>query len=159
MVIPASSSEDNHFNALNPKNNYYNIHNNLKWNGFTIYHQNICGLINKANESYAHLHPNFLQILCFTEHYLKYSQIENVTIADYKSGTSYCRESINKGGVCIYVHNTLDFEVVNIRELCIDKAMEAYAVKCKFLSSIFGILAIYRSPPSNFPYLLLILLN
>jgi hypothetical protein len=73
-----------------------------------------------------------------------------VTIANYKLGTSYCTESINKGDVCIYVHNTLDYEVVNIRALCIDKAMEAWTVKCRFLSGIFGILAIYRSPSSNF---------
>jgi hypothetical protein len=119
-------------------------------NCFIIYHQNICGLINKTNEIYAQLHPDFPEILCFTEHHLKYSQIENVTIANHKLGTSYFRISIIKGCVCIYVHYTLDFEVVNIRELCINKAIETCPVKCNFLSSICGILDIYRSPSSNF---------
>jgi hypothetical protein len=50
----------------------------------------------------------------------------------------------------VIVHNSLDFEAINIRELCIDKAMEACAVKCKFLSSIFCILAIYKSLSNNF---------
>jgi hypothetical protein len=54
------------------------------------------------------------------------------------------------GGVCIYVYNSLDFEAVNIRELCIDKGMEVCAVKCKFLSSTFCVLAIHRSPSCNF---------
>jgi hypothetical protein len=54
-------------------------------------------------------------------------------------------------GICIYVYNSLNYEAVNIRELCTDKAMEACATKCKFLSRIFSILAICRSPSSNFP--------
>jgi exonuclease III len=151
MVMSESRKEANYSSALKANKNNGNIHKgNSNNNGFKIYHQNIRGLLNKTSEIYAHLYPEFPQILCFTEHHLKYSQIENLTIANYNFGTSYCRESFIMGGVCIYVHNSLDFEVINIRELCIDKAMEACAVKCKFLSSIFCILAIYRSPSSNF---------
>jgi hypothetical protein len=152
--MPESREEEHHFNVSKSKEKHCNILKEIsKNNGFKIYHQNICGLLNKTSEIYAHLHPDFLQILCFTEHHLKYSQIENLTIANYNLGSSYCRESIIMGGVCIYVHNSLDYESVNIRELCIDKAMEACAVKCKFLSSIFCILAIYRSLSSNFFYI------
>jgi hypothetical protein len=58
------------------------------------------------------------------------------------------------GGICIYVHNSLDFEVINISELCTDKAMEACAIKCNFFSTIFCVLAIYMSLSGNFFYLL-----
>jgi hypothetical protein len=116
------------------------LHKNLfKSNGFKIYHQNICGISNKTSEIYAHLHPDYPQILCFKEHHFKYSQIENLTIINCSLGTSYCRESFIMGGVCTYVQNPQNYEAVNIRELCIDKALEARAVKCKFVSSIFCI--------------------
>jgi hypothetical protein len=49
---------------------------------------------------------------------------------------------------CVYT--SLDYEAVNIRELCMDKAMEACAVKCKFLPSIYCILIIYNSLSNNF---------
>jgi hypothetical protein len=54
------------------------------------------------------------------------------------------------GGVCIFAHKSLTFDIVTVRELCKDKAMEACAVKCKFFSTMFCITAIYRSPSSNF---------
>jgi hypothetical protein len=54
------------------------------------------------------------------------------------------------GGICICLHNSLDQVVVIIRKLFMGKAMEACAVKCNFLSSIYCILTIYRSSSSNF---------
>jgi hypothetical protein len=78
-----------------------NIHKeNLHNNDFKIYHQNIRGLSNKIIYI---IYPEFPQILCFTEHHLKYSQIENLTVTNYNLGTSYCRKSLIMGGVCIYV--------------------------------------------------------
>jgi exonuclease III len=151
MVKSESRKEPNHSSPSKANKNNCNIHKeNLNNNGFKIYHQNIRGLLNKTSEIYAHLHLELPQILCFTEHHLRYPQIEILTIDNYNFGTSYCRESLIMGGVCIYVHNSLDFEVINVRELCIDKAMEACAVKCNFLSNTLCILAIYRSPSSNF---------
>jgi exonuclease III len=155
MLTSESRNEAKHHNALKlkrtKKTNNCNIHKGtLHNNDFKIYHQNIRGLSTKISEIYAHLYLEFPQILCFTEHHLKYSQIENLTITNYTMGTSYCRESIIMGGVCIYVHNSLAFGVINISELCTDKAMEACAIKCSFFSSIFCVLAIYRSPSGNF---------
>jgi hypothetical protein len=103
MLTSESRNEENHSNALKLKREHCNIHKEVFNNNvFKIYHQNICGLLNKTSEIYAHLHPEFPQILCFTEHHLTYSQIENLTIANYTLGTSYCRESFIMGGVCIY---------------------------------------------------------
>jgi hypothetical protein len=56
MVMPESGEEENHLNALKAWkkhcNTYKESSNN---NSFKIYHQNICGLLNKLNEINAHL--------------------------------------------------------------------------------------------------------
>jgi hypothetical protein len=36
-----------------------------------IYHQNIRGLQCETNELIGHFHPDFPQLLCFTEHHMK----------------------------------------------------------------------------------------
>ena len=47
---------------------------------FRIFHQNIRGLGMKACELLSRLHPDFLYILCLTEHHLKYSHFINVIL-------------------------------------------------------------------------------
>jgi hypothetical protein len=71
--------------------------------GLLVYHQNICGLVNKTNEILTSLYPNFPHILCFTEHHLKQMQINHIYIyiENYNLGANFCRGSFVKGGICI----------------------------------------------------------
>jgi hypothetical protein len=63
MVMSESRKEANHFNALKLERNC-NIHKeNFNNNGFKIYHKNILRLLNKTSDIYAHLHPEYPQIL------------------------------------------------------------------------------------------------
>ena len=51
-----------------------------KKNLLTIYHWHICGLNNKINELIPFLCPDFLDVLCLTEHQLKQAQLELILI-------------------------------------------------------------------------------
>ena len=55
---------------------------------FKIFHKNIRELGKKAVE---HLHPDFPHVLCLTEHYLKYLQLEKFHIENCNLGACYCR--------------------------------------------------------------------
>ena len=48
-------------------------------------------------------------LICFTEHHLKYYELNNTHIPKYKLGANYCRKNLKWGGLCIYVHETLTF--------------------------------------------------
>ena len=71
-----------------------------------IFHQNIRGLRTKSSELISHLHHDYPQVLCLTEHHLKHFQIKNTVIENYKLGASYCRNQYEKGGVAIYTHKS-----------------------------------------------------
>jgi hypothetical protein len=57
-----------------------------------VYHQNIGGLAMKSGEILGHLYPDYLQVLCLTEHHLKKCKIKHKSIENYNLGTYYCRE-------------------------------------------------------------------
>ena len=79
-----------------------------------VYHQNICRLERKTNELIASLYHNFLHILCFSEHHLKQTEINHISIDNYNLSANFCIQSLKKGGVCIF--KTLKFLLVNLKE-------------------------------------------
>jgi len=73
-------------------------HHSQKKNLLTIYHQNIGRLSNKINELIPFLHPDFLDVLCLTEHQLKQAPLEltyleshlfHIPLISYRCGTSH----------------------------------------------------------------------
>ena len=99
---------------------------------FKILHQNIRGLGNKAGELLSHLHPDSPQVLCLTEHHLHHVQLEKLHNGNYKLSAHYCRQHHEKGGVAIFVHNSLVFSNIKIQQHCIDQDIEICAVKLPF---------------------------
>jgi exonuclease III len=65
------------------------------------------GLRGKTHKLLSHLNPDFPDVLCFTEHHLNQSKLKQICIENYKLGACYCRLSQEKGGVCIFIHDTL----------------------------------------------------
>jgi len=47
---------------------------------FTVFHQNVRGLLNKSEELVSFLPPDFPRVLCLTEHHLKHSEIDFICI-------------------------------------------------------------------------------
>lgn len=115
-----------------------------------IFHQNIRGLRNKTNEILCHLFPESPHFLCFTEHHLSGLEIHTVHIDGYTLGAYYCRNLLQKGGVCIFVKNCLEYSVIKVENYSVDKDFEVCAIQLNILSKKIVFLTIYRSPSGNF---------
>lgn len=87
-----------------------------------VYYQNICRLGRKTNELTASLYPNFPHIKCFSEHHLKQNELNHISTYNYNLGANFCKQSFNKGGVCIFLHKTLKCLTPNLKEFCKDKS-------------------------------------
>jgi len=68
--------------------------NSNKTKSFTVYHQNVRGLLNKSEELIRLLSPDFPQVLCLSEHRLKHTEIDFMYTDQYKLGGNLCRESL-----------------------------------------------------------------
>jgi len=84
---PTSKNEDFFMvnNTLNPDSN-----------SLIIYHQNICGLMNKTDELISSMFPVPPHILCLTEHHVKDTEINQINIEGFKLYTAYCRKTMKK---------------------------------------------------------------
>ena len=89
-------------------------------------------------------------ILCFKEHHLKESEINNTCINYYNLGASYCRNSCKLGGVGIFVHSTLSYTSIDLTKYCNEQGLEACPLKLKYLTNVLCILCIYKPPTGNF---------
>jgi len=119
-----------------------------------IYHQNVRSLRRKTSELLSHLHPGLPHVLCLTEHHLNIMEINYVNIENYALGAKFCRALYKKGGVAIYVHNSLKFKNIDLSKYCKEKDFEICAVKLNSSSAIVCIITIYRAPTGNFNYFL-----
>jgi len=120
-----------------------------------IFHQNIRGLGKKAGELLTHLHLDFPQVMCLTEHHVKCLQLEKFHIENYNLGAHYCRQQCEKGGVAIFVYNSLGFTNIDIAQHCKDQDIETCALKLSFGTRNICILALYRAPSGKFRTFLL----
>jgi hypothetical protein len=91
-----------------------------------IYHQNIRGFGNKANELCYHLHhdPHPTHILWLLEHHLSELKLQLIHLPNYSLGANYCRKTVFKEGVSIFVYRNLKYKTINIYEYNIDKDIE-----------------------------------
>jgi hypothetical protein len=115
-----------------------------------IFHQNIRGLGNKANELHCHLCHYLPHILCLAEHHLSVSKLQVTHLTNYSLGARYCRKTFLKGGIIISFYRKLKYNTINIDEHNIDKDTEACAVKLASTFNKLCILVIYRSPKGDF---------
>ena len=115
-----------------------------------IYHQNIRGLGNKANELYCHLHHDLPHILWLLEHHLSESKLQIIHLTNYSLGANFCRKTFIEGGVSIFVYRNLKYKTINIYEYNIDKDIEACAIQLDSVLNKLRILAIYRSQRGDF---------
>jgi hypothetical protein len=137
MYIREFKSRNTKVNS-NPNNSVtQKLHNFL-----IIFHQNVCGSRYKTDELYSSLYPDFLHVLCITEHYLNYAQLFGIGIDNYKLWTSYCRMNSIKGGACSYVHENINSTQVDIKKYCLDYDIEARVLKVHLDNTTIHILTI-----------------
>jgi hypothetical protein len=55
--------------------------------------------------------------MCFSEHHLKQIELEDINLEGYKLGAAYCRKSLLKGGVYIFVYKKYNYSNVDLNKL------------------------------------------
>ena len=89
-----------------------------------------------------------------SEHHLNILEKSQVNIESYTIGAQFCRALYERGGVIIYVHNSLKFTNFDLSEYCKEKDIEICAVKLNINSLTMCIITIYRAPSGNLTYFL-----
>jgi len=140
---------------LNPLS-YNKVNSDLKdsSNNPKVYHQNIRGLKGKIRQLSTILYSELPHILCITEHHLKDLEMDMMTIDYYKLGTKFYRHQYKNGGVCIFVHESTDFDSISTYHICKEKDLEIRAIKLNLPKIKIVIVTIYRSPSGNYNYFL-----
>jgi exonuclease III len=73
-----------------------------------------------------------------------------LNLDNYLLRAYYSRKHFKKGGTCIYIQNSLKTTTINLDIYCCDKDIEACAVRLTFNNYRICIVAVYRSPSSNY---------
>jgi hypothetical protein len=126
----------------------------LTRNYLKIYHQNVRSLRKKTYELLSYLYPNLPHVVRLTEHHLNAMELRHVNLENYTLGAQFCRALFEKGGVVVYVHNSLNFTNTDLSKHSKEKDIEICAVKLNLNSTVVCIIAIYRAPSGNFNYFL-----
>ena len=121
---------------------------------FKIYHQNVRSLRRKTHELVTHLYPDLPHILCLTEHHLNTMELRYATLENYTIAGQFRRSHFEKGGVVMYIHNSLNSTNIDLSKYCKEKDMEICAVKLKINVTPVCVITVYRSPSGNFNHFL-----
>ena len=73
---------------------------------------------------------------------------------NYYLGAKFCRIVHRSGGVCIYIHESIQSSNIETQNYCKEKDFEACAVKLHLPTGGVSIVCLYRSPLGNFDYFL-----
>jgi hypothetical protein len=96
------------------------------------------------------LYSELPHIICITDHHLKDFEMDMISIEYYKLGTKFCRQLYKNGGVCIFIHESIDFDIISTHHICKEKDLEICAVKINLPKIKIVIITIYRSPNGNY---------
>jgi hypothetical protein len=76
-------------------------------------------------------------------------ELQQTYTDSYKLGANYCRTFYENGGVCTYIHKSLNFVNINLKKYCKDKDFEVCAIKLYLNSKRVCKITIYRAPAGN----------
>jgi len=81
---------------------------------------------------------------------MKQNELQQILLNEYNLGAYFCRTSCTKGGVCTYVHKSLNLENLDLEQYCTEKDFEVCAVKLDLNITRTCVITIYRAPSGNF---------
>lgn len=89
-----------------------------------------------------------IDILCFTETFIKTSDLNCIEINNYRLACHYSRGQTSRGGACIFVKSTLEFKKLDwLNDIAVDKVFECCGIVLIDIS--LTIICIYRPPNSD----------
>lgn len=111
---------------------------------FSVLHINVQSLFNKTDELQIALTDKHFDILCVSEHWLEYGNLEQISLPGYRLVSSFCREGKNKhGGVAIFASTNMTLEPVDVSGYCKSVHIELCAAEVGGRNCL--LLALYRS--------------
>jgi exonuclease III len=152
MFNNACRTNNNNIHEDHDQFNKKSVLNKQNKNTFTVFHQNICGLLSKKEELLNSLISNSPQIICITEHHLIDEGLVNTSLHPYTLGAKFCRQMHKCRSVCIVVQDNMHYTNINMDRCSNEKGIEICAVKLHILSHTIIIITIYRSPTCNIAY-------
>lgn len=90
---------------------------------------------------------------------MKQQELSAHSLEGYKLGGSYCRQNLQKGGVCIFVRNDINFNNISLSKFSREKDLELCAVELELKSGNLIVIGLYRSPSGDFKHFLNLLEN
>ena len=117
----------------------------------SVLHQNIQSISNKQIEMDLVLKSSLknIDVLCFTEHWVKEYHLKLIHIDQYKLVSYFSRKNYNHGVSCIYVKKSIFTKDLNcFQDISVEKDFEMSVTE--LVDYGYVIICIYRSPDSNF---------
>jgi uncharacterized membrane protein len=68
-------------------------------------------------------------LVCLREHHLKTQEITKVCLNNYKIATSFCREGVSEGDVCIMTKHEVQFTNIDLVKFCKERIFEICATE------------------------------
>jgi exonuclease III len=133
---------------------YNTLNSDLKdsSNNLKVYHQNIRCLRGKLSQLPNILYSELPQLICINVHHLKDFEMDVMTIDYYQLSIKFCRHQYKNGGICIYVHESIDFDSISTHHVYKEKDLEMHNVKLNLPKIKMIITTIYRSPTGSYNY-------
>jgi hypothetical protein len=118
----------------------------LNWmahHSLNIFHQNIRGQRNKSDKLIHSFEVDGINphILCLSK--VK-QDLLHLTLDGYLLGSRFCRQNLQRGGVCIFVKKDQYFNKTDISHHCKEQDLEICAIQLKTKTSNLIILSLYR---------------
>jgi exonuclease III len=77
-------------------------------------------------------------------------ELQQTFLDSCKLGAGYCRMLYGKGGVCIFVQESLRYVSIDLEKYCKDKDLEVCAIKIHVNAKSACVIAIYTVSSGNF---------
>jgi hypothetical protein len=74
----------------------------------------------------------------------------HLTLDGYLLGSSFCRQNLQRGGVCIFLNKDQCFNKTDISHHCKEQDLEIYAVQLETKTSNLITLSLYRAHTGDF---------
>jgi hypothetical protein len=110
------------------------------------------GLRNKRDEliHYFEIDDVNLHVMCESEHHMVELDLLHLTLDGYLLGSSFCRQILQRGGVCIFVKRVHCSNKIDISHHCKEQDLEICAVQLQTKTCNLNIPSLYRSSSGDF---------
>jgi hypothetical protein len=77
-------------------------------------------------------------------------ELQCFTLTGYTLGSTFCRKHLKGGDMCIFVHEDMNVNKINIAHKCRETDLEICAVEIETEASKLIVLSLYRAPTGDF---------